>query len=147
MNGRSSYQTKQKQIIYDFFAANPDRQFSAKEVSDSVKKQAKIGESTVYRLIKTMTDSGEIRRFSGKNVKSVVYQFANQNEHCREHFHLKCTGCGELIHLDCGLVKDFEKHMNSHHGFAIDHVKTIIYGTCANCIKTKEEKINNDEDV
>ncbi len=142
MNSRNSYKTKQKQMIYDFFAANPDRQFSAKEVSDSVKKQAEIGESTVYRLIKKLTEDGEIRRFSGKNVKSVVYQFANQSEHCHEHFHLKCSGCGELIHLDCGLVKEFENHMNSHHGFTIDHVKTIIYGTCAACGKMKKEQKN-----
>ena len=98
MNDRNSYNTKQKQLIYDFFAANPDRQFSAKEVSNSVKQQAKIGESTVYRLIK------------------------------------------KLIHLDCGLVKEFEAHMTSHHGFSIDHLKTIIYGTCANCANKKEIK-------
>lgn len=140
MNDRNSYNTKQKQLIYDFFAANPDRQFSAKEVSNSVKQQAKIGESTVYRLIKKLTEDGEIRRFSGKDVKAVVYQFANQSEHCHEHFHLKCTGCGELIHLDCGLVKEFEAHMTSHHGFSIDHLKTIIFGTCANCANKKEIK-------
>ena len=55
-------------------------------------------------------------------------------------FRLKCTGCGELIHLDCGLVKEFEAHMTSHHGFSIDHLKTIIYGTCANCVNKKEIK-------
>lgn len=140
MIDRSSYHTKQKQLIYDFFAANPEKQFSTEEIFHSLEQNAVIGKSTVYRLIKKMTESGEIRRFSGKNVKSVVYQFASKNEHCHEHFHLKCTGCGELIHLDCGLVKDFENHMGSRHGFSIDHVKTIIYGTCANCGNTKKEK-------
>lgn len=142
MYHRGSYNTKQKQLIYHFFAANPDRQFSAKEVAAHIKKQEKIGESTVYRLIAKLTQEGELRRFSGKNVKSVVYQFARQDVHCDNHFHLKCTSCGRLIHLECALFKDFEEHMDTRHGFAIDNVKTILYGTCANCNKTKKEQLH-----
>lgn len=133
MQQRGSYRTKQKQFIYNFFAQNPDKQFSAKEVANAIKAEASVGESTVYRLIKHLTDEGIVRRFHEKNGKSVVYQFADRTAHCHEHFHLKCTGCGELIHLDCNLVKSFEQHTGNHHGFTIDPVKTIIYGTCAAC--------------
>lgn len=143
MIDRSSYNTKQKQLIYGFFAANPDKQLSAKEIYNHLKQQSPIGESTVYRLIKKMTENEEIRRFSGKNVKSVVYQFAGKNEHCNEHFHLKCISCGELIHLDCDLIKAFEKHMDSQHGFSVDHAKTVIYGTCAECGKKGENHEKN----
>lgn len=139
MNKKASYHTKQKQLLYDFFAAHPDKQFSAREIADLIKEKAEIGESTVYRLIKKLTEDGELRRFSGKNVKSVVYQFAGQSEHCHEHFHLKCTDCGELIHLDCELLKSFETHMGEHHGFVIDPVKTIFYGVCADCAKHSKE--------
>lgn len=135
---KQHYHTRQKQLICDFFAENPDGQFSAKEVSDYIKKQASIGESTVYRVIKTLTEDGVIRRFSGKDVKSVVYQYANKTPHCNEHFHLKCSDCGDLIHLDCSLMKDLENHVGNHHGFAIDTVKTVIYGTCADCSKSKK---------
>lgn len=140
MTERNFYQTKQKKLIYDFFLKNPHRQFSAKEVFDCVKSQAEIGESTVYRLIKRLTDDGDIRRFNGKNVKSVVYQFADKGDHCHEHFHLKCENCGELIHLDCGLVKEFEKHLGINHGFSIDHLKTVVYGICGACDKKHKEK-------
>ena len=135
MKQANGYQTRQKQIIYAFFAENPHFQFSAKEVASQLKQTAQIGESTVYRLIKKLTEDGEIRRFHGKNGKAVVYQFAGKSAHCDAHFHLKCSDCGQLFHLDCGLVKDFEAHMDSHHGFFIDHTKTVIYGTCAHCHK------------
>ena len=139
------YQTKQKQLIYAFFAKHPNRHFSAKEVAENLKMSAQIGESTVYRLIHKLTEDGEIRRFHGKNSKSVVYQFAGKDAHCDEHFHLKCSGCGQLIHLDCALVKDFEAHMGSHHGFSIDHTKTVIYGTCESCHEKKEH--NHEQNI
>ncbi len=135
MKERTSYRTKQKEMLYAFFKGHPEKQFSAKQIADGIKAQGAtdIGESTVYRLIKHLTDEGVLRRFNGKNAKNVVYQFAGQNEHCRKHFHLKCTDCGELIHLDCHLLKSFEEHMGAHHGFSIDPVKTIFYGVCASC--------------
>lgn len=139
MQETHSYRTKQKQLVLSFLAANPNMQYSAKEIAESIKKEAEIGESTVYRLIKKLTESGQIRRFSGKNGKSVVYQYAGQNGHCHEHFHLKCTNCGEFIHLDCKAVKSFEKHCFQHHGFMIDPMKTVFYGLCAFCAKSQEE--------
>ncbi len=141
MKMKTSYHTKQKELIYEFFRLNPDKQYSAKEVSDTINQSAKIGESTVYRLIKKLTDDGEIRRFQGKNAKSVVYQFSDRTEHCTEHFHLKCLECGALKHLDCDLVSSLEQHMGNHHGFTIDPVKTIFYGTCAACKNLAKEQI------
>lgn len=139
MQEKNSYRTRQKQSVLDFLAANPHTQYSAKEIAERVKEQAQIGESTVYRLIKKLTESGEIRRFNGKDVKSIVYQYAGGNGHCHEHFHLKCTDCGEFIHLDCSLMKSFEKHCSAHHGFRIDPMKTVFYGVCASCAGRQKE--------
>ena len=139
MQEKNSYRTRQKQSVLDFFAAHPHTQFSAKEIAECVKAQSNIGESTVYRLIKKLTDSGEIRRFSGKNVKSVVYQYTGNHEHCHEHFHLKCTECGEFIHLDCKLMKSFGEHCSEHHGFRIDPMKTVFYGVCSACAGHQKE--------
>ena len=138
MHEKNSYQTKQKQSVLDFFVANPHAQYSAKEIAKRVKEQTQIGESTVYRLIKKLTETGEVRRFRGKNVKSVVYQYAGGNKHCHEHFHLKCTECGEFIHLDCKQMKSFGEHCTAHHGFTIDPIKTVFYGLCASCNTNKK---------
>lgn len=139
MQEKHPYHTKQKDKLLSFLATHPHKQFSAKEIALCVKKEGNIGESTVYRLIKKLTETGEIRRFHGQDGKTVVYQYANRNKHCHEHFHLKCTDCGELIHLDCSLMKSFSEHCTQDHGFQIDPVKTIFYGLCAACTKGKEE--------
>ncbi len=139
MGEKVTYQTKQKQILYDFLLVHADKQFSAREIAGRIKEENKIGESTVYRLIKNLTDEGVLRRFNGSNGKSVVYQFAGQTGHCHEHFHLKCSDCGALVHLDCNLLNSFRAHMGEHHGFLLDPVKTIFYGSCAHCAKQKTE--------
>lgn len=133
------YRTKQKQLVLQFLANHPNTQFSAKEIAMRIQEVAEIGDSTVYRLIKNMTESGELRRFHGKNGKSVVYQYTDKTEHCHEHFHLKCTDCGEFIHLDCDLIKSFEEHCTRHHGFVIDPMKTVFYGLCEPCARKKQE--------
>ncbi|MBQ1555500.1 MAG: transcriptional repressor, partial [Clostridia bacterium] len=52
---------------------------------------------------------------------------------CDRHFHLKCTACGRIIHLDCGFMSEFEKHIGEHHGFRVDNARTVIYGLCEAC--------------
>ena len=125
------YNTKQKQILIDFFKKNTDKQYSIKEISDAI-VQDNIGKSTVYRLIDKMTEEGSIRRFRGSG-KSVLYQYVGEHHECDSHFHLKCVECGLLIHLECDYMSSLNKHINEHHKFEIDTSKTIFYGMCSNC--------------
>ncbi len=126
------YNTRQKQILIDFFNKNTDKHYSIKEITDAVADN-KIGKSTVYRLIEKMTGDGYIRRFRGKDGKSVLYQYVGENHECDRHFHLKCTECGLLIHLECKYIAELNKHINIHHRFNIDTSKTILYGLCSSC--------------
>ena len=126
------YNTKQKQILIDYFIKNSDKHYSIKEITDAV-SDYKIGKSTVYRLIDKMTKDGSVRRFNGNDGKSVLYQYIGNNHGCDKHFHLKCTKCGLLIHLECEYMNRFNKHIEADHKFEIDNSKTLIYGICSNC--------------
>ena len=129
------YNTKQKIFLIEFFKENPEKQYSAKEISKFLCNNHKIGESTVYRLISKLVNEKKIRRFRGENAKSVVYQYAGDNNQCDRHFHLKCTECGALIHLNCEHMDKLNGHINAHHNFDIDISKTVLYGLCKNCKK------------
>ncbi len=131
------YNTKQKQLLINFFAENNNKQFSTKEINEYLCSKNKIGQSTVYRLISGLVEDGTIRRFRGSNAKSVVYQYVGSNHQCDKHFHLKCIECGLLIHLDCEHMEDLNSHINTEHNFDIDISKTILYGMCKAC-KEKE---------
>ena len=126
------YKTKQKQILINFLKENTDKHFSIKEITDAVSNK-NVGKSTIYRLIDKMTDDGSIRRFRGNNGKSVLYQYIGNYSECNSHFHLKCTKCGILIHLNCEHITSLNQHINKHHQFDIDTGKTILYGTCSAC--------------
>ena len=57
----------------------------------------------------------------------------NESESCHYHFHLKCLRCGQLIHMDCRLMKEMQKHIETDHGFLVDSGKSVLYGLCPKC--------------
>lgn len=131
------YNTKQKQILIDYFKKNADKQYTISEISDAVTKN-NIGKSTVYRLIDKMTTDGYVRRFQSSG-KSVLYQYVGEHKECDKHFHLKCTECGLLIHLECEHINSLHSHINDEHKFTVDTSKTIIYGLCSACNERNEK--------
>ena len=117
------YKTKQKTQLLDFFKNNTSKQFSINEIINEVCKNEGSGKSTVYRQIAKLVNDGEVLRLYGDDAKSVVYQYTGEGTKCDEHFHLKCTDCGRLIHNEDALYEDGED-----------------YPYCRDCF----EKLNND---
>ena len=126
------YNTKQKQVLLNFLNVNKNRHLSIAEIANGVKDEG-IGKSTVYRRMTELCDDGVVRRFRGKDGKNVVYQFMDSDKNCNSHFHLKCTECGALQHLDCESMDKISNHIKEHHGFMVDIGTTILYGICSNC--------------
>jgi len=51
---------------------------------------------------------------------------------------MKCIGCGVLLHVECSYLDEVAQHVASHHRFAIDHTKTVLYGLCELCAAKQE---------
>ena len=127
-----SYNTKQKDILISFLKENKQRQFSINEIANEI-CNLDIGKSTVYRLIKQLTNEGILRCFYNDKLKLTMYQFADRHSGCDCHFHLKCSGCDKIIHLECDHATELQEHISIMHNFSIDIGKTILYGYCENC--------------
>lgn len=125
------YQTKQKSLLIDFFKKNTKKQFSMNEIISAVCPDGK-GKSTIYRIISQMTNSGNLIKMQSES-KAVVYQYVGEGTDCSSHFHLKCSQCGALIHLDCEHIDKISKHILDEHNFILDMKKTVFYGICKNC--------------
>ena len=54
---------------------------------------------------------------------------------CKNHYHLKCLRCGELLHVECGFLDEMGAHVLEHHGFVVDTQKITICGVCEKCAK------------
>ena len=126
------YKTKQKKQLVEYFKNNTSKQLSVNEIVMGVCPNGS-GKSTVYSLISKMVEDGSLIRLRGDDANSILFQYAGEETGCSEHFHLKCTECGKLIHLDCDLFDKVGNHIKDEHQFIIDTKKTILYGLCTDC--------------
>ncbi len=129
-----TYNTKQKQIIISFLKLNSSMQFSCESLSDMLKESGTpVGKTTVYRYLEKLTESGQVRKITGGNSKSALYQYIAEEMNCHSHMHLKCLRCGDFIHLGCDFMHDVSEHLSEHHHFKVDNSKTVLYGLCEKC--------------
>lgn len=124
------YKTGKKELILELLSRDANASYTAEEIADAIIPSGS-GMSTVYRLISELVESGYVRRLSDGKTRHVTYQYVG-DEHCQGHLHLKCKGCGRLIHLDEDISKAFEEKILSLGGFAIEE-GSFLFGRCREC--------------
>lgn len=107
--------------------------FSADEITHALSPDGS-GRSSYYRIISKMVDEGILRRISDPKGRHTTYQYLG-GEHCSEHLHLKCNGCGRLIHLDHKASRELVSTLFAIGGFALDE-SSMLFGRCELCLKT-----------
>ena len=112
----------------EVFRHYPDRELSSRDVI--LYTHDLMGEATVYRLLKKMTEDGILQRSQNKDGIS-TYRLTDDGCGCR--FHLHCVSCGRVFHMDCDAMKDAERHIMAEHGFLPAEKTTVIEGMCGVC--------------
>lgn len=136
MNELNKYKTKQRVAILDFIESNKDREVTANDILVYLNKNdLKASQTTIYRYLDNLVKEGIIKKNYSEEKSSSCYQYVGKR--CKEHYHLKCNNCGEIIHLDSEIFSSIEKKIIDRYGFKIDNIKTILYGTCKKCSKSK----------
>ena len=131
-----NYNTKQSKLVYNFLENNPHKHFSAEEVYFALISDGNnIGRTTVYRQLDKLCDEKKARKFLSGDNNACCYQF--ESEHCHNHYHLKCSSCGTLIHTECDFLDKLASHVFNDHQFKIDGSRTVLYGICEDCGKEK----------
>lgn len=129
----SEYNTKQRESLLRFLESNGDRHFTAAQIeSELAVIGEKLGKATVYRRLERLVEDGLVRRFIADDGKVCCYQYAG-GEGCKNHFHLKCTKCGDLLHVECDYLDRMQEHIFEHHGFTVEKEKITICGVCEKC--------------
>lgn len=130
----NTYNTKQKQLILDLLLTHRNSQYTCDEIEAMLKeKGTPVGKSTVYRYLLKLHEEGRVRRFT-ENGKSATFRYIENKAECDSHMHLKCTVCGDFIHLSCDLMNEVSNHIMKDHHFTIDNSKTVLYGVCEKCL-------------
>lgn len=137
MQRRGGYKTKQKSQILEYFMAHPDEHLTAAELTQAMAEDGTpIGAATVYRALERLEAEGMVRRYTLDERGGACWQYSggqSEKHACHSHFHLKCTECGALLHVDCEYLQGIGTHILAHHGFTVDHSRTVLYGLCSSC--------------
>ena len=125
---KNEYQTKQKKELVELIR-HYHTEFSIKEIYE---KTDGVGLTTIYRFIEKLEKEGKVKKIILDG--EVFYQYL-EDCHCKNHFYLKCSNCGEMIHVDCDCIEDLSSHIEKNHQFQIFRDQLIIPGTCKKCSK------------
>jgi len=132
----ASYNTKQREAIINYIASLADAHVTAAQIAAHFEKEsAPIGKATIYRHLDRLTEDGRLRRYVTDGVSGACYQYTQDSNTCDTHLHLKCEGCGELIHLECKALEGLERHVLDEHAFRVNAIKTVLYGQCGGCLQ------------
>jgi len=135
---RGEYNTRQKREMLAFLKRHDLQPYAVDDLMLEMQQRGeKIGRSTVYRYLETLTEQGVVRKY--QNSRGVtLYQHVEDSHACGEHFHMLCRNCGKLYHVSCDLMQSLVSHIAAHHHFKLDPRETTLVGICAECANSQE---------
>ena len=135
MTGRSGYRTRQKEELTEYLMKREGTDLTAAQLhADFGAMGLNMGMATIYRHLDKLVEEGTVRKYTIGATNSACYEFIGLHEGSPvDCFHCKCENCGKLIHLRCEELVGIQKHIDATHGFAIDPMRTVFYGICADC--------------
>ncbi len=134
MKSEQGYKTKQRSTVEECLKNNMNRHLTVDEIVEILKGSgADVGRTTVYRTLEKLVGENKVRKFSVPQGDSACFQYIDDSERQCIHFHLKCNKCGKLYHMECEQMESLSSHIEAHHGFKVDSLKTVLYGVCREC--------------
>lgn len=131
---KNDYNTRQRVAVLNCLKSNGGH-LTAAQIADILRSNGeKAGLATIYRRLDKLVEMGLVRKYITDKV--ACYQYAEGS--CKNHFHLQCTHCGTLFHVDCSYMEALAPHIEQHHNFKVDNCRTVMYGTCSKCSEKEE---------
>lgn len=121
--------TAQRDLILDMFLRTEDH-LSSEDLYRLVQKEdPSIGQTTVYRTLKLLTEAElarEVRFGDGRT----HYEHNYKHQH---HDHMICSKCGRIIEFFSAELEALQDTMAAKHRFHITQHLLRIIGICAEC--------------
>lgn len=99
-----------------------------------VKEHPNISRATVYRNLKLLAETGEIRRME---IPGGPDRFDHR---CHDHCHVKCEKCGRVFDVDMEYITGLEKNIKNDHGFTFTGYDILFRGICPECRALSERQ-------
>ncbi len=141
----ANYNTRQREHILKYLRDNSSGHTTAGVIALYLHSQGTpVGIATIYRYLDQLAEEGIVRKYTIDNKTGSCYQYIGSDTNCTNHFHLKCVKCEKLFHVECDFLNELDVHILAHHGFSVDHTKTVLYGCCMDCREPLTDEENKD---
>lgn len=141
MAGNREYATASRKKILEFLQNSRDRTVTAADIDCFLRKNGdEVNITTIYRYLDKLEREGSVLKYAAEKGGQAVYQYVEQGHRCEEHLHLKCVGCGGILHLECAFMDEISEHILEDHGFLLQCKNSILYGTCRKCTEQNNGK-------
>lgn len=138
MDKRQAYKTRQRDLILHCLQKNPGH-MTAEQIRERLKAGGEpVGQTTIYRYLDILVTEGTVLKYASSEGAGACYRYIGHAEDQGEHYHLVCTDCGEVIHLECRYLDDLSAHIREEHQFCFDRFKTVLYGLCSRCMAVEK---------
>src|SRR5437016_4501177 len=121
--------TAQRDLILDVFLRTEEH-LSSEDLYRLVKNEdPTIGQTTVYRTLKLLTDAGLARevRF-GDNRTHYEHNYKHQH-----HDHMICSECGKIIEFYSPELEAIQEAMAAKYKFTLTEQLLRMIGVCSTC--------------
>ena len=128
--------TSQRELILDVFL-RAEQHLSNEDLYQLVKKEdPTVGQTTVYRTLKILTDAGlarEVRFGDGRT----HYEHNYKHQH---HDHMICSECGRIIEFYSPELEAIQDEMAARHDFELTQHLLRMIGVCSECRHAQQQK-------
>ncbi|HYY56799.1 MAG TPA: transcriptional repressor [Pyrinomonadaceae bacterium] len=128
--------TAQRDLILDVFLRT-EKHLSSEDLYRLVQTEDQtIGQTTVYRTLKLLTEAGlarEVRFGDGRT----HYEHNYKHQH---HDHMICTECGKIIEFYSAQLEALQDAMAAKYRFEPTHHLLRILGVCVDCRRQARER-------
>lgn len=106
-----------------------------------VKDHPTISRGTVYRNLKLLSETGEIRRVEISDAAD-RFDFTVAG-----HYHIRCLCCGKVDDVKMHYLSNLADHISDARGYRIDSHEIVFKGVCSDCLNKRKEgrMIDNSE--
>lgn len=131
--------TAQRDLILETFLRTEEHLTSEDLYRLVERLDPNVGQTTVYRTLKLLTDAGLAREVRFGDNK-MYYEHHFNREH---HDHIICTDCGLVVEFYSAELEALQDGSAEKFGFVPTHHSLRIWGICTDCQRKTSEQHQN----
>ncbi len=123
--------TSQRDMILNVFLKT-EKHLTSEDLYNLVKRKDKsIGQATIYRFLKLLTDAELAREVEfGDGVIRYEHNYGHKH-----HDHIICVKCNESLEVVEPRIEKLQEELAKKYGYTLKGHKMYLYGICESCRK------------